>query len=119
LPMEARSGFSDVAANHGIAVSPSFVPDRDWLAYGIELVNRAYLPWKFWRVGDEQADTRKPANPFFDNLYIASMALADGIISCDRDLLRLSWVCWPEKRDNIFRYDTNTHTPNRFKPGWL
>ena len=117
--MEARSGLVEVAAKHGMEVSPSFVPDRECLAYGIELANRAYLPWKFWRVGDDKADPLKPANPFFDNLYIASMALGDGIISCDRDLLRLSWICWPEKRDDIFRYDTNTHTPNRFQPDWL
>ncbi len=119
LPMEARGGFVDVAAKHGLKVSSSFVPDRDWLAYGFELSNRAYLPWKFWRVGDGEADRLKPANPFFDNLYIAFMALGDGIMSCDRDLLRLSWVCWPEKRDHIFRYDTDTHTPDQFKPDWL
>lgn len=118
LPVEARSGFVEVAAKHGLTVSPSFVPDRDWLAYGIELASRAYLPWKFWRVGDEAPDLRKPPNPFFDNLYIAFMAIGDGIISCDKDLLKLSWVCWPEKREHILRYDTITHTPVPFQPDW-
>ena len=119
LPVQARSNYVEVAAKRGLTVSPSFIPDRGWLAYGIALANLAYLPWKFWRVGDGEADPRKPANPYFDILYIACMAIADGIISCDTDLLRLSWVCWPEKREHILRYHTRTHAPKQFQPDWV
>jgi hypothetical protein len=119
LPMEARNGFMKVAAEHGLTPSPRFIPDRGWLAYGIELAGRAYVPWKLWRVGDQEADAHKPANPFFDNLYIAFMAIGDGIISCDKDLLALSWVCWPEKRRHILGYDSANHQPTQFRPDWV
>ena len=119
VSIQARVAFAEVAANHGLKASPCFVPDRGWLAYGVELVNRAYVRWKFWRVGDQVADPRKPANPFFDLLYIAFMAIGDGIISCDEDLLTLSWACWAEKRQHILRFDSASGSPRQFQPDCL
>ena len=64
----------------------------------------------------EHHHEQKGANPFFDILYIAFMAIGDRVISCDKDLLGLAWVCWTEKRGCIFRYDTDSHTPKCFQP---
>lgn len=118
LALETRAGFSQVGQADGLEVSASFLPGRDWLSYGVTLASRAYLPWKFWRVGDSVADTKKPANPFFDNLYIAFMAIADGVLSADKNLLKLAWACWPEKRENMFEYDMSEKQVRLFKPRW-
>jgi hypothetical protein len=114
----ARYGYSEFAASEGLTISSAFLPQEDWLSFGMELCISAYKKWKLWRVGDGIADPRKPQNAMFDLRYIASMALADGIITGETDILRIAWLCWPEKRKNILRYIGQKGDPITFQPDW-
>ena len=89
-----------------------------WFSFGMALVGEAFRQWKLWKYGDEPADTKKPANPFYDTMYIAFMAIADGIVSADKNLLKLAWACWPDKREYIYDYDMREHRIIPFQPKW-
>lgn len=113
----ARRGYSELAAREGLTISSAFLPQENWLSFGMELCISAYKKWKLWRVGDEIADTRKPQNAIFDLQYIAAMTCADGLITGETDILRIAWLCWPRKRKHILRY-TGQGDPETFQPDW-
>lgn len=115
---DAKDGFEEVAMSRGLHVSPHFKPERDWFSFGITLASWSFLPWKFWKRGDRSADLKKPPNPYYDTIYRGYIAIADGILSADKDLLKLSWACWPEKRANIFDFNRQEQRIAQFKPQW-
>lgn len=115
---DAKRGFAEIALQRGLKVSPDFTPGPDWFSFGITLASQAYLPWKFWKHGDGLADRRKPPNPYFDMVYVGYVAVADGILSTDKDLLKLAWACWPEKTGDIYELDMKSHRIGVFKPRW-
>jgi hypothetical protein len=114
----AKEAIGQRAKERGYQVVPSFDPGPGWLAFGMVLSKTVFLPWKFWRYGDEPADRDKPANPWFDMHYIAYMAIADGLLSADMKQLKLAWACWPEKESSIYSLDTQDHTISQFRPEW-
>ena len=118
IAKEAKDTFVQGAKERGCQVVPSFDPGPGWLAFGMILSKLVFLPWKFWRYGDQPADRRKPANPWFDAEYIAYMAIADGLLSADREQLKLAWACWSEKESSIYYLDTQDHTISQFRPEW-
>ena len=118
IAKEAKDAIGQGAKERGYQVVTSFDPGPGWLAFGMILSKMVFLPWKFWRYGDQPADRRKPANPWFDTDYVAYMAIADGLLSADRDQLKLAWACWPEKESLICRLDTQDHTISPFRPEW-
>jgi len=115
---KARIDRTKDGISRGLVVSPNFKPTHEWFSFGINLAVDAFLKWKFWKYGDARSDTKKPANPFYDTMYIATIAIADGIISGDKNLLKLAWACWPDKRGNIYDYDTQEHQIIPFEPQW-
>ena len=118
IAKEAKEAIAQRAKERGYQVVPSFDPGPGWLAFGMILSKMVFLPWKFWRYGDQPADRGKPANPWFDTDYIAYMAIADGLLSADRNQLKLAWACWPEKESWIYCLDTQDHTISQFRPEW-
>jgi len=118
IAKEAKDVIGRRAKELGYQVVPSFDPGPGWLAFGMILSKLVFLPWKFWRYGDEPADRDKPANPWFDTDYIAYRAIADGLLSADREQLKLAWACWSEKESSIYYLDTQDHTISQFRPEW-
>jgi hypothetical protein len=118
IAKEAKDTIGQGGKERGYQVAPSFDPGPGWLAFGMILAKMVFLPWKFWRYGDESADRRKPANPWFDTEYISYMAIADGLLSADRNQLELAWACWPEKASSIFSFNTQDYTISPFRPEW-
>ena len=106
-PAEIRKTALELAQKgekrHGWKKSPCFFPCRDWFIYGIALAHMAYLPWKLWKHGNEVP--RKAANAAYDLYYIGFMAIADGLLSSDKNMLKLAWAVWPDKRQNICEYE--------------
>ena len=115
---KAREAFIEKGRENGLSISPFFTPQRDWLSFGIVIAGFAFRLWKLWKYGDKPIKSGKSPNPYFDTLYVAYVAIADGILSADKDLLKLSWVCWPEKRNNIYKYDMGKVKAAQFKPKW-
>lgn len=118
IAQAAKEGFTSEGIRRGLIISPRFLPREDWFAYGVELTSRAYLRWKLWRRGDLSADREKPANPFFDIIYVAYIAIADGVLSADKGLLKMAWACWPKKRGAIFEYSMQQRKVIPFTPQW-
>lgn len=114
----AKASYSQLGKAEGINIAVRFRPRRNWFCYGMEAASYAFLAWKFARHGDGPADTKKPPNPAFDFTYVAFMAIADGLLSCDNTMLNLAWACWPDKRANIHWYDAKAHDIVPFLPGW-
>ena len=91
-------------------------PDRGWLTYGLELVSRGLRHWKYGLYGDDRP--RKPDNLVCDLYYVGFMAIADGILSHDAQLLKLAWAIWPEKRRHIYDFRPDEKQLLRFEPPW-
>lgn len=87
---------------HGWKKSPYFFPRKDWFIYGIALAHMVYLPWKLWKYGNDAPS--KAANAAYDLYYIGFMAIADGLLSSDKNMLKLAWAMWPDKRQHICEY---------------
>ena len=113
-----RNSFLESAEEWGWNVSSRYNPDRTWLSFGVYFVQQAYLYWKYHKYGDTPPQPKKPANPWFDLICIGHMAIAEGILSGDKEQLKLAWALWPEKRENIYRYDQDSHKAIRFVPEW-
>lgn len=92
---------------HGIV--ESFDPDLGWFSISVVPAKMVFLPWEFWRYGDEPAHHRKPANPWFGTNCIGYVAIADGMLSADVSQVKLAWTCWPGKESAIFRFDIDQH----------
>lgn len=114
----ARKGFTKVAEKQGYKVSPFYKPNREWLSFGVYLAHQGWVPWKYHKYGDESPQPKKPANPSFDLTCIGHMAIADGILSSDKEQLKLAWALWPEKRESVYYYDQATHKAEVFEPEW-
>lgn len=114
--LEAKSNFSDLGAKRGLRVAASFAPEPDWFSFGIILAGRVYRSWNFWRYSGNPPGLKKPANPFFDTVYVSHIAIADGVLSCDKDLLRMAWACYPEKEGDLYELDAQTRSIATFKP---
>jgi len=94
--------LTEAGEERGRSKSPYLFPRRDWLVYGIALTHSVYLTWKLWKYGNEAP--HKAANAAYDLYYIAFMAIADGILSSDKNMLKLAWAVWPDKRKHIYEY---------------
>jgi len=118
LAKMARKSWSDAGKERGLKVSKKIRPRPSWLCYGLELVSNLALYQKFWRYGDATADKEKPANFGLDFIYVAFLSIADGLLSGDKNMLRLAWACWPGKRTGLFAYDMETGKITRYSPDW-
>lgn len=116
--LDAKTGFSEHGARRGLKVAPGFAPGAGWFSFGIIMASFAYLRWKFWKYGDDPPDRKSPANPYFDMVYVSYIAIADGILSSDKNLLKIAWACYPEKEEDLYEFDTQTHEIATFKPQW-
>jgi len=105
-PTEMRATISGLALEgekrYGWKKSRHFFPRKDWFIYGIALSHMVYLPWKVWKHGNNPP--RKAANAAYDLYYIGFMAIADGLLSSDKTMLKLAWAMWPDKRQHIYEY---------------
>jgi len=99
---ETVTALVQAGEKRGWTKSFYFFPRSDWLIYGLALAHRVYLPWKLWKYGNN-APT-KAANAAYDLYYIGFMAIADGLLSLDRNMLKLAWAMWPKKRQHIYEY---------------
>ncbi|MCK4626745.1 MAG: hypothetical protein KAV00_15645 [Phycisphaerae bacterium] len=115
---DAITFFSQMAQHNGWSVSKSFCPDRHWLTFGASLAKFAYITWKYARRGDEHAEPSKPANPSYDMIFVAHMAICDGLLSGDKTMLNIAWACWPEKRKDIYTYDSVNVKIVPYAPEW-
>lgn len=118
IAKEAKDAIGQRAKELGYQVVQGFDPGPGWLAFGMILSKMVFLPWKFRTYGDEPADRGKPANPWFDTDYIAYMAIADGLLSADKNQLKLAWACWPEKESSIYYFDKQDRKISHFHPEW-
>lgn len=118
IAKEAKDTIGQRAKELGYQVVQGFDPGPGWLVFGMILSKMVFLPWKLRTYGDEPADRGKPANPWFDTEYIAYMAIADGLLSADKNQLKLAWACWPEKESSIYYFDTQDHKISHFHPEW-
>ena len=118
LEQEAEKSWREFAIQNQLEVSDHFLPTSSWLCYGVIMSQAAFLRWKFSRRGDFPADPKKPANPALDMFYIGYMSLADGLLSNDKDMLRLSWAVWPDKRKHLYTYDQTRREIVHFVPEW-
>ncbi len=107
-----------IATQHGWSVHETFVPDIGWYTFGFVLAEFAFMMWKYARYGDGIPQPSNPANPTYDMTYVAHMAICDGILSCDKALLNMAWTCWPDKRENIFTYNTKEKRVITYNPDW-
>jgi hypothetical protein len=96
-----------------------FSPARNWFCFGVEMAGRGSILYKLWAYGDSPTSTTKPECFGFDSMYLAHMAIADGLLSCDKALLNLAWACWPEKRGSIYDYDQSSKSIRVFVPQWI
>jgi hypothetical protein len=115
---EVRATMSGLALEgekrYGWRKSRHFFPRKDWFIYGIAMSHMIYLPWKLWKHGNN-APT-KAANAAYDLYYIGFMAIADGLVSSDKAMLKLAWAMWPDKRQRIYEYRDDQAIV--FTPAW-
>jgi len=113
--MEEARGFAAIAVQRGwinqAQISPSFRPDEGWLSFGIMIAAEGLRLWKLW--AHQNRDVVLP-NPFFDAMYVAYVAIADGLLSCDRGQLGLAWAVWPAKRNGLYYWDQCTGAERPF-----
>ena len=96
----------DISSQEGWKISPNFKPDRQWFSFGWVLAFGLSGGWQVYKHPDGAVPkTKKAANVCFDAYYIACVAIADGLLSADKEMLKLAWACWPEKEDHIYEYD--------------
>ena len=112
------ASFIEMGGHQGWRVSNNFCPDREWLTFGARLTQFGYMCWKYARHGDEIPEPASPANPSYDMIYVAYMAICDGILTNDATLLNIAWACWPEKRDSLMKYDQSKNAVVPYKPSW-
>lgn len=120
IAKRARDFLQLSAERSSLSLSLYSLPRKDWFTYGIQLSFRAFTLWqfwRFWRYGDE-LKPKKPANPVFDTYYLAFMAIADGLLSSDKGMLKFAWAIWPEKREHIYYFDQHNQSLVRFEPEW-
>jgi hypothetical protein len=94
----------------------NFCPQPDWYTFGWFRAQQAYIHWKYACHGDNVPS--EPANIAFDMTYVAHMAVLDGLLSCDGDMLKLAWACWPEKRQDIHTLDRASGEIVAYRPAW-
>lgn len=111
---DALDLYADIARDDGVQLAPSLSPGPGHLGFGFMLSGMLFLEWKLATYGDEPAGTKKPANAWLDQYYVAFMAIADGMISADKGQLERAWICWPEKESFILRFEGNSAT--RYQP---
>lgn len=106
------------APEHGVVCSTEFAIYSRMLCYGISLTSRAHWYWKSWARPGKPADGRKPVNAYYDLMYVAYMAMADGLLARDPLMSYVAWACWPGKREHIYTYDQDRREIERFIPDW-
>ena len=112
------TSLMETADRQGWKVSNNFCPDREWLTFGAELVRAGYMFWKYARHGDDVPQPSSPANPTYDMLNVAHMAICDGLLSAEKTMLNIAWACWPEKRDSLVTYDQSKKAIVPYEPSW-
>ena len=110
--------FMEMGGYRGWTVSNSFCPDRQWLTFGAILAWFGYIRWKQARHGDNIPQRASPANPSYDMVHVAHMAICDGLLSTDPTMLNIAWACWPEKRDGLMTYDHSRKAIVPYEPSW-
>ncbi len=88
------------------------------MTFSAVLVMLCYAMWKYAWYGDNVPEPSKPANPSYDMLYVAHMALCDGLLSNDTIMLNAAWACWPEKRDGLLTYEQEKKAIVPYEPSW-
>ena len=111
------NNFSSSKAS-GLEMSTGFYPDRDWITFGSELAFQCLVYYETWRDHATPRKVSKLTNQFFDIEYLAYMAMADGLFSGDKYLLKLAWACWPDKREGLYEYVQGEKTMRIFTPKW-
>ncbi len=115
----AAESWTAKRAELGVTVCRSLKPRPDWVIYGAEKVAILGGWWKFWRYDDNVAHKESPANFGLDLAYVTYMALADGLLSCEKNLLDFAWACWPEKRSGLLIFDQEAREVRAYQPGWF
>ncbi len=115
IQTEAIQRFSQYAEKNNWNISLSFSPNRDWYTFGTMVAHYAYCTWKYAKHGDQALPE---PNHAFDMKYIAHIAIADGLLSCDKNMLNVAWACFPEKRKNIMTYDHEAKKIVTYCPSW-
>lgn len=118
LSIRATISWKAWAIEKRIITPGSFVVHDRMLCFGIRLVSEACWLWQVWRRRDGQMGQHGAANTLKDFFQIAYMAIADGLLSVDKNMLRLAWVCWPKKREHLYTYDKDTREIVPWKPSW-
>jgi len=101
----------------GRAVDGLRKPEQDWYVYGYAVAKEAFHRFKSAKYGCKPAQPEKPANPMYDTVLLATVAIADGLLSNDKDLRLLTWACWPRQRERIYMYSNGKVV--HFSPAWL
>ncbi len=99
-----REWLSEWGEKNKYNVAENLKPDRDWLSFGFTRTMKVLqflAAWKYRQRGKLDV-TKKLVNFTFDMRYITYMAIADGLLSSDKEQLNIAWSIWPEKRENIF-----------------
>lgn len=120
LDLEVRytRTWKDRAVELGIVTPFEFVVHDLMLCYGMQLASAVLTWWQVWRTKDGPMSPYNTVNTYYDHRQIAYMAIADGLLSNDSDMLHLGWVCWPKKREHLYAYDKDTREIVAWKPGW-
>jgi hypothetical protein len=115
----AKDVLTDFAKKKDIHIAPVLTPESDWFSYGYVLLALTYELLKFaGKERDLYKEPGKEANAFYDMEYLAYMAIADGIVTNDKMMLKVAWSLWPEKRENLFVLNQEEKVLVRFTPEW-
>ncbi len=108
------SSVRKYAKRQNLEMPNNFRPDQSWHVFGIGLATQCLAYRETWK-----PTTKKLANQFLDMVYLAYVAIADGLFSCDKDLLGLAWAMWPEKRPTLYTYDSAKVEIMVYTPKWM
>jgi hypothetical protein len=78
----------------------------------------AYWIWKYARHGDGTPGKKQAVNAAYDMRYPAYVAICDGLLACDAEVLNMTWACWPAKRAGIYTYDKAKGGVVPYRPSW-
>ncbi len=110
--------WKDRAIKLGIVTPPRFVVHDSMLCYGMSLASDVLSWWWAWQTKHGQVSPHRTVNTYYDHRQIAYVAIADGLLAKDFDMLHLAWVCWPKKRKHLYTYDDCAREIVPWKPSW-
>ncbi len=110
--------WQDRAIELGIVTPLRFVVHDSMLCYGLLLAFDVLSWWWAWQTKQGLVSPHRTVNTYYDYRQIAYIAIADGLLSGDLDMLHLAWVCWPKKRKHLYTYDDCAREIVPWKPSW-